>query len=330
LTDVNQSDHRRVVAILGGTGWLGRHLCPAFARHGYRVVVVARRPRAHVADHPFLPLDLVTAPVDAMAAALRAEGVDVVVNATDSANATDGWDRTEAEHFRFNAATVERLLVAVASLPRRVRLVHLGTIHEYGPVSAGTLIDEGVPPRPVSAYARSKLAGSTAVLRAARAGSVDAVVLRLVSLCGPHPSAGSLPGALVGLLRGVESAGGEMALSIAEARRDFLDVRDAADAVVSAAGAGVTGRAINIGSGVPVEIRTLVTMFVTAAGYPASVIRERQGRVESFGGDWTRADIRLARELLGWRPRISLPDSLRAMWEAGTATEQINWRSSMP
>jgi len=304
----------RTVAVLGGTGWVGRHLCAEFAESGYRVVVLARNPMPQVRHDRFVPLDLAAAAPDTTAGILRAESVDVVVNATDAANATDGWDRTEEEMVRSNVGLVSRLVTAVISLPWRPRLVHLGTIHEYGPMDAGTAIDESMVPRPESVYARTKLAGSTVVFDAARAGLVDGVVLRAANVCGPHPSPVSLPGKLLTLLDEA-SRSGTMRLSIAPTKRDFVDVRDLAVAALQAAERPAVSGATNIGSGVAVELRELVTLFVTGAGFPQSIIEEQAASVPSLGEDWVEADIGRARELLDWAPRIPLGESLRSAWE---------------
>lgn len=304
----------RTVAVLGGTGWVGRHLCAEFARNGYRVVVLARNPGPGVRHDGFVAIDLAGAVPDTTAAILRAGSVDVVVNATDAANATDGWDRTEEEMVRSNVDLVSRLVAAIGSLPWRPRLVHIGTIHEYGPMDVGTAVAESVVPRPASVYARTKLTGSTVVLDATHAGLVDGVVLRAVNVCGPHPSPASLPGKLLTLL---DEAGrtGTLRLGIAPAHRDFVDVRDLAVAALRAAERPGVGGAVNIGSGVAVELRELVTLFVTGAGYPASIIEEQAVPVASLGGEWVLADIGRARELLGWAPRIPLAESLRSAWE---------------
>ncbi|WP_285777166.1 NAD(P)-dependent oxidoreductase [Microtetraspora sp. NBRC 13810] len=299
--------------VLGGTGWVGRHVCAAFARHGYKVTVVARHRAPHLAGHAFQPCDLATATPGAIEELLRSERTDVVVNATDAANAADGWDRTEADLTLMNVDSVERLLTAVGRLPWEPRLVQIGTVHEYGPVVG--LIGESVEPRPANAYARTKLQGSEAVLDAARAGSVRGVVLRLANVCGPHPSPASFPGKLLDSLRRA-AAGEHVSLTVADAHRDFLDVRDAAEAALLAARATVTGTAINLGSGVAVSMRELVTQFLAVTGLPATAVSVRDAPVPSLGGDWTQVDVEPARRLLGWRPRTDLRRSLQAMWEA--------------
>lgn len=313
------ADTRRRVAVLGGTGWVGRHVCAALAARGDDVLVVARGPAAHTRPHAFEPLDLAQASRQRITALLSTHRIDAVVNATDALNATDGWARADEDLEAVNVALVHRLLAAMGELPWRSRVVHIGTLHEYGDVPPGTLIDERLPPRPAGAYARTKLAGSRAVLDAVRAGPADGLVLRASNVCGPHPSPASFPGKLVDMLRRALATDEPMTVVLTGARRDFVDVRDVADAVVRAVHSRATGQALNIGSGEAVDIRTLVRLFVTSAGYGTDLLDERIQDVAGLGGAWTRADIRLAGRLLGWRPRIGLAESLGAMWSAATA-----------
>ncbi|MFC7330956.1 NAD-dependent epimerase/dehydratase family protein [Marinactinospora rubrisoli] len=296
------------VAVLGATGCVGRQVCAEFARHGAHVLAVARRPAPHTAPHSFHPLDVAAADPADTARLLHDARVDAVVNAT------GGWGSTEEEMTYAHVRLVDRLVTALARLPHRPRVVQVGSVHEYGPVTPGTLIGETTPARPTSAYGRTKLAGTDAVLAATRAGDVDGVVLRVVNVCGPHPPPASFLGTLVHRLRAA-APGDDLSLTVADARRDYVDVRDVAEAVRLAATAPATGRVINIGRGEAAEVGELVRLLLAAADLPAGPLRTGTG-VASKGGDWTRADIRLAARLLGWRPRTDLPASIAAMWAA--------------
>lgn len=64
-------------------------------------------------------------------------------------------------------------------------------------------------------------------------------------------------------------------------------------------------------------MREIVALVVAASGFPPDAVHERSAEVQSKGGNWTRADIALAGELLGWRPRTGLRESLRDMWATG-------------
>ena len=299
----------RRVAVLGGTGSVGRQVCAAFAEQGHSVVAVARRPAPQAAPYRFVPLDLVATGGAALAEVLAREGVDTVVNAF------TGWGATDAEMHLLNVRPVEHVVDALRRLPGRPRLVHIGTLHEYGPVPEGSRIHEKLPPAPDSPYARTKFAASRTVLDAAEADGVDGVVVRLANTLGPHPAAETFLGSLARRLRETDLSGG-IELTISDARRDFVDVRDAAAAVVRAAVLPEVPRLLNIGSGNAVSIRSLVRELLRTAGLPADTVRETGGAVHSHGGDWTRADIALATAALDWRPRFTVGESMAAMWDS--------------
>ncbi|MFJ6103414.1 NAD-dependent epimerase/dehydratase family protein [Streptomyces sp. NPDC092359] len=301
-----------VAAVLGATGCVGREVCAALGRSGYDVLAVARRPRPDLAPHAFHALDVAAADPAALAALLTTARVEVVVNAT------GGWVSTEEAMHHAHVQLVDRLLAATALMPRRPRIVQVGTIHEYGFVPDGVPIDERVEPNPTTPYARTKHAGSEALLAATRAGEADGVVLRAVNVCGPHTTRASFLGTVMAqLAEASEPEGPE--LTIADARRDYIDVRDLARAVVRGARAPVVGQVINIGRGEAVSMRELVSLLVSASGMPPHLVRERSARVESKGGSWTQADITLAGRLLDWSPRIPLARAMADMWATDRA-----------
>lgn len=322
MSPVSQPGTGDTVAVLGGTGWVGSHVHAAFTRGASRVLSLARHPAPHLPPDAFRPVDLTSVPTRELSRLLRDEGVRTVVNATDGANATDGWDRSEEALRRTNVTAVQRLLGAVALLAWPVRLVHIGTVHELGPVPRGTLLSSGVEPRPTGSYGRSKLDGSRAVLEAAAAtAQVDAVVLRVASVCGPSPSPASFVGHLLSAFRRYADTGEPARIVVADAARDFVDVRDVADAVVAAASPHrqVRGRAVTIGSGIATPVAELVTAFRCAAGLPPGAVVERApdpGAEVGLGGDWVRTDVMEAEQLLDWRAHIGLDRSLRDTWLA--------------
>ncbi|WP_405987821.1 NAD-dependent epimerase/dehydratase family protein [Streptomyces sp. NBC_00986] len=301
------------VAVLGATGCVGRHLCTAFAARGSDVLAVARRPAQHLAAHRFEPLDLAATDPERLAGLLAARRTDVVVNAT------LGWGD---DLLAVNVGLVERLLEALRLMPapQRPRLVQLGTIHEYGPCPYGTSVTERTRPEPQAPYPRAKLTASRLVLDAVQDGTVDATVLRMANTIGPHPARQSFLGSLAFRLA---EAGPDtrIELTVADARRDYVDVRDAADAVVRSACRprparhDALGPVVNVGRGEAPEIAGLVRTLVAATGLPPEVVRTRRGEIVGQGGDWIMVDPSRARRLLGWRPRYGIEASVRAMWD---------------
>ncbi|GAA1910720.1 hypothetical protein GCM10009716_20600 [Streptomyces sodiiphilus] len=311
---------RARTAVVGATGFLGRHVCQAVEQAGHDLLGIARAPGANPPARQFTAFDIAAAEPEDLAGLLRSQNITTVINTA------GGWGRTEEDMVSAHVRLVQRLTAAAALNTARgvapLRVVQVGSIHEYGPVPEGTAMDEWVSPKPVTRYGQTKLAGSQEILRAAGEGHVHGVVLRVVNVCGPRTTPASFLGTVVSRLRDIRP-GQRLELSIAPARRDYVDVRDVARAVLLAARAPLTARVVNVGRGEAVPIRDLLALLTEAAGLPPETLHETGGRVESRGGDWVQADIRLARELLDWTPRIGLRESMRDMWEAADATASV-------
>jgi nucleoside-diphosphate-sugar epimerase len=294
----------RRVAVIGATGCVGRQICALAARRGHEVLAIARRSAPHISDHKFVPLDVAATGAEDIAELFASQRVGAVVNAAGR------WGPTEAEMAHSHLGVVQRLVAARALLENAPRLVHIGSVHEYGPVPNGIALHEGIEPRPANGYAQTKLACSTAVLDS------GGVVLRAANMFGPYPPEETFFASLLRRLRDTLHTGETVELAIADAKRDFVDVRDVAAAALAAAAEPVAGQVINIGGGVAADMRELVMTFVAAAGFPSDRLRIAEGQVRSHGGDWIEVDISLAGRLLGWRPAFTAAESLRAMWDA--------------
>jgi dTDP-6-deoxy-L-talose 4-dehydrogenase [NAD(P)+] len=303
--------------VVGGSGFLGRHICAALTACGAHVLSAARRPAPGV---PSARIDLVGGAPAALADVLVEHRATVVVNAAGAV-----WDYDERALDTSNVELVERLRDAVAKVPHRVRVVQLGSVFEYELPAPGRHLTEEAPENPATSYGRSKLKGSRIVLDATRAGLLDGVVLRATSCAGPGLPRSSLLGRVAAQLRDAAERGEPAVIRLAPltAERDFVDCRDLAAAVAAAATLPAVGRTVNIGSGTAVSVRRLVDLLVSVSGVPATVVEEGAATGRSAGVDWLAVHTGLAERLLGWRPRHSLASTVRAMWsEAITNAEE--------
>jgi GDP-4-dehydro-6-deoxy-D-mannose reductase len=103
-----------------------------------------------------------------------------------------------------------------------------------------------------------------------------------------------------------------------DAKRDFLDVRDVADAYarcILKSQEIASGLALNIASGRPISIRTLLDQMLVNARVPVGVeidpARWRPNDVPSFVGDAT-----LARRLLDWSPKYDTSALAQSLLDA--------------
>jgi nucleoside-diphosphate-sugar epimerase len=305
---------RRAV-VLGATGFVGRHLTQACATAGHQVLEVSRSP-SQTPHGRAAPLDLATATTAELAGFLAAHRPEVVLNAVGTVWQADGPGMRE-----LNDAFVHRLVTALAQHAAPVRLVHLGTVHEYGPTPAGVTLTEARAPAPRGVYGQTKLQGTRWVLAAARDG-LDAVALRVANACGPGAPPQSLLGKVAGELARPAGQPGrprELRLAPLTARRDFVDVRDVADAVMAAAFApreAVRGRVINVGRGHAVAVRSLVRRLIELSGRAVRLVEDAPPEGIRAAAEWQQTDITTARRLLAWCPTRTLDASLRDLLES--------------
>ncbi|MFB7465540.1 NAD-dependent epimerase/dehydratase [Streptomyces sp. NPDC056224] len=327
------------VLLIGANGYLGRYVADRLlADPAVQLTALGR------GDDADVRFDLATGSPGALTRFLDAVHPGVVINC---AGATRGGARELTRHNTVAVATV------CESLRRSgcgARLVQLGCAAEYGPSQPGSSTAEDAVPRPGGPYGVSKLAATELVL----GSGLDAVVLRVFSPVGPGTPAGSPLGRLAeAMRRAMQSGDGELKLSGLGVQRDFVDVRDVARAVHAASLSAAQG-VVNIGTGRAVRLRDAAAVLARVAGYGGALheldvphggpqqAHGHPGRAAGLAaigsprseataeqlaaaapppypypdgcGAWQQADVRTARDRLGWRPRINLEESLADIW----------------
>ncbi|MFF4194400.1 NAD-dependent epimerase/dehydratase family protein [Nonomuraea sp. NPDC001831] len=279
------------IVLFGATGFLGRQVRE----------LLAGDPRpAQLVCPGRADLDLLSADPGAVAAFLREVAPSVVLNCVGRMSGG------HAELFRGNAGVTALLLEAMAVAAPRARFVRLGSAAEYGPVPYGHVQHEEDPARPITAYGISHLAGTLLV---ERTREIDGLSLRVFNPVGPGISADNVLGRARELMRA-----GRADLGPLGAMRDFVDVRDVADAVVRAAFvAEPAERVINVGSGRAVAVREAVKLLAEVCGFTGEIRESALASGRAGAAPWSRADVGRAWDVLGWRPSIPLADSIKAM-----------------
>jgi nucleoside-diphosphate-sugar epimerase len=298
--------------LLGASGFLGSHVVRA-AELLPDVDLIEHTRRGDTGRG--VGLDLASSGSDQLRELLERGQPDVVVNAV-------GATGSDPEMLAvLNVGVVELLLAALQAALPSARLVTFGSAAEYGPTPAGEPIDETHPAQPVSAYGRTKLAGTRLVVQACDDGRVDGVVLRVFNPLGAGMPASTLAGSAVRQLRSAMAAG-EAAIQLGPLGdyRDYVDARDVADAVLAVAQTGHLGDPImNVGSGVAVRNRDLVEQLADLAGFRGTVHEEEPIPERSGAVHWQQAATGRLRRI-GWEPRRTLRDSLKSVWQGGAGT----------
>jgi dihydroflavonol-4-reductase len=148
------------------------------------------------------------------------------------------------------------------------RLVYTSSIHALSRIPHGTTIDEQIPfdsEHAISAYDQSKAAASIAVQEAMQSG-LNAVIICPTGVIGPYDFRRSEMGQLI-----IDAMRSGPQLYV-EGAYDFVDVRDVADGLVSAARRGRRGESYIL-SGEQIKIDWLISTVQRLAGMRAVMIK---------------------------------------------------------
>jgi UDP-glucose 4-epimerase len=195
------------------------------------------------------------------------------------------------------------------------RVIFSGSSSAYGAAPGMTIKDESMPPLPRSPYAATKLAGEHLMRAWSASYGLDTVVLRYFNIFGPRQNGASAYAAVIAAFAEAMASGrGGTIYGDGSQTRDFTYVANAVYANLLAASheRPLGGDVFNIATGHAPSILELHQTMTGAFGLQGALAApafkpERRGDVS-----WSRADISLAREGLGYRPLVSFEQGLAA------------------
>ena len=225
--------------------------------------------------------------------------------------------------YRGNFWATIRLLKCLRSLERPVRVTLAGSAAELGPVPPAQLpVGESHPCSPIEAYGRSKWLATVAGL--AEGPPLEVTVARIFNPVGPGMPPTQAFGEFVSQL--LSAAGDPLPLVVGslEARRDFVDVRDVARAMVALSLSGQAGLVYNVGRGQSRSVGEGLDILIGLSGRAVKVCVDprrnpRKGPLDS------RAEISRIVAHTGWQPTIPFEQSLADLWAEASGRTAAHW-----
>jgi len=209
----------------------------------------------------------------------------------------------------FEANAMGTVNLAEAAREEGVRRFVLMSSSEVYGSALEVPIAESHPFQAQSPYAASKIAAEKVVESYVRSFGLPALTVRAFNTFGPRQSARAIVPTIVVQALGRE----EIELGATYPVRDLTYVEDTVAGLVAAAEAegAAVGRTVNLGRGEGISVGDLAALVCDLLDRPCRVAT-RSERVRPEGSEVDRlvSDNRLAAELLGWRPRVSLREGL--------------------
>lgn len=295
--------------LLGGNGFIGTHLAEALIAAGHECIVCDERPPQR--DLPALRWvaeDVFHVEDNRLQAILSGE--PVVFHLAWRYLPVESNTHMEAEAQENVPGTLRLLrLCAEAGVRRIVFFSSGGSV--YGPAQR-LPIAETHPTEPLSAHAISKLAVEKYLALFWHRRGLDYVILRPGNPYGPYqdPTAGQ--GVIAASMARAATGQSLEVWGDGSAVRDYFYVGDLAHAALLAAITAHSRVVYNIGSGVGRSLNDVIAAVEAVSGRPLDVcyLSARPSDVPA-----NVLDAALARQLLGWAPRVSFEEGLWLTWE---------------
>ncbi|HET9986328.1 MAG TPA: NAD(P)-dependent oxidoreductase [Longimicrobiales bacterium] len=295
----------RRILVTGASGFLGSHLCGRLVESGGEVYAVSRRERSGSTDSlRWCRAGLEE--IDAVRRLLREVRPDLIYHFAGHVSAAPASTAVLPTFYSLLASTVNLLAAAIEI--GCIRFVLPGSMTEPEPGRT----DEA----PSSPYVAAKWA-ATAYGRMFHAlYGTPVVIVRPAITFGPgQPEEKLIPYVIRSL-----SSGTPPRLTAGRLGADWTYIDDMSDALLMAGYAeGLEGQTIDLGTGTLVSVRQIVTQLVELID---PTVEPDFGAVPDRPGERVRAaDVRIAREKMGWRATTPLHDGLRRTVEWYMALE---------
>jgi UDP-glucose 4-epimerase len=295
---------KKLVLVTGGAGFIGSHLVEALVARGYGVRVLDSLIYGHREwVHPeaeFLEGDI----CDLKTCRQAMEGMAGVFHMAAMSRSGPSLDAIDV-CTQANIVGTQNVLIA-AREAQVAKVVYSGSSTYYGSQPVPHREYE-TPSDLLNFYGLSKRVGEQYCLMFDSMFKVPAVVLRYFNVYGPRQPKFGAYALVLGIFLGRWAAGEKLEIhGDGLQRRDFVHVRDVAQANIMAFESNLHGEIFNVGSGVNVSIKEL-----------ADAISKDQVHGPRRAGDAaeTLADISRIRTALGWEPNVSFQDGLRELMD---------------
>ena len=288
--------------IAGISGFVGSHLASHLSRKGWNVSGYDLRPPR--VDCDFFPGDL----ADGLAIQTSVEKSvpDVIFHLAGMLKSDSHEELYKAHVF----GTISLLDAILASgVPSKVIVASSSAV--YGSGNGRKPITETFGVTPQTHYALSKAAQEMVALRYQHVHGLSVVCVRTFNLLGPRLSPDMACSAFARQIARAEKSGKPSVISTGnlDAKRDFVDVRDAVRAYELIAEKGKPGEIYNVCSGRAVAVGECLSILLKQAQVPVEAVLD-PAKLQKNDVPIQFGSAKKLNDATGWSPRITLKRSL--------------------
>lgn len=292
--------------LIGGNGFVGSHVSDMLLRQGESVRVLDRYPERFRAPNSEIDYRLGDFS-DPKLLKLALEGVDIVVH-LQSSTVPSTSEHNSLFDIESNLIPTVRLLEAMVENDcTRIAYLSSGGAVYGNPTQLPTPEDATLGP--ISSYGLVKSVIENYIHYFGRYG-IRSLVVRPSNLYGTRQGNTGVLGLINTLLEKALTDEEVVIFGDGSAIKDYVHINDLLGFLNLAIRTEQDG-VFNVGSGVGVSVKEVITVVESVIGRP---LRVRFDRARPFDVAKIVLDISKARELVGWRPHTLLRDGVEEVW----------------
>ena len=302
------------ILLTGGTGFVGSHMTEYLLSQGYtNITLTTLNGSEEVPNATVYQVDLSDA--DQTFACFEHCKPDYIVNLAAVATVGNSFEKAKAM-VSVNAAIMLSVLEAMRKVTPTAKMLQVSSAAVYGISTSEDEVpqSEQHPFRPVNPYAVSKLTQEFLAQTYARSYSLDIVYVRSFNHTGERQTSHFAIPAFAEQIVAIEQ-GEQHTLLVGnlEAIRDFTDVKDVVRAYQLLLTSGISGEVYNLGSGKGYSMKEVLDMLISFSTTNIRVSQESE-LLRPLDIPVSIADNEKI-TALGWRPEITLSDTLQRVLE---------------
>ena len=288
------------VLVVGGEGFIGQHLVSKLCNLKSCVVSIGTKVHSGTKAHKYLSVDV--RDKDKLGILLKDFDFEYIFNFCGYIN--------HAPYCKNGRDVIDVHFIGLLNLLDQVCgsqlkcFVNVGSSDEYG--SNASPQNESMREDAISPYSVAKVAGTQLIQALAKTENFPGVVVRPFLVYGPGQNMSRfLPQVISGCLEDLD-----FPVSKGEQLRDFCFIEDIIDGIwLAATKRGALGEVINLASGNPTSIRSIIEEIVNLIGSG----RPQWGKLNYRIGENMElyADITKAKKILKWKPKITMKEGLK-------------------
>jgi UDP-glucose 4-epimerase len=298
------------ILVTGGAGFIGSHIVDAFLSRGHEVCVVDDLSSGHLENLAAgVRLHRVDIRHPDLERVFEEEKPEVVSHQAARANVRESFEKALLYTEVNVTGSVNVLECSRRQGVRKIIYASTGGA-VYGEPQR-LPVDEDHPIHPADIYGASKHHVEHFLRIYRNHYGLEFTALRYPNVYGPRQDPNGEAG-VVAIFAGQMLSGGEPVINgSGDQERDFVHVRDVANANVLALERG-NGEIVNIGSGRATSVNEIFAHLAKASGYSGGPIHgpAKKGEVSRIYLNAKRAG-----EILGWKPQIALEEGLASTVE---------------